>query len=134
MRVLLLEDDERVAMGLQRIAAGEGHAVHHVRTVAEARAALRDDEFGMFLADMGLANGENGIEALSWAAQHRPGPVRVLMTGAGTPGRGAGLPWELLYAKPFGRDELLQMIDQAAHLRAANRPPGGAEEGQNGEP
>jgi two-component system response regulator TctD len=117
MNVLLLEDDERVARGLAAVATTDGHRVFHARTVAEAAELLEKEPIEVFVADMGLAGNEDGLEALRSCKARHPAVARVLMTGArGIGAGGAGQPWELYAAKPFGRAEFRNLLEKAYEL------------------
>jgi CheY-like chemotaxis protein len=64
--VLIIEDEFFVARDLANIVRGLGHQVTgRARTHAEARAAVASHRPGLILADVHLADGSSGIEAVS---------------------------------------------------------------------
>lgn len=63
MRVLVVEDTADLADALLRHLRGEGHAVDHVATAAEAAAAFATTEFAVAVLDLGLPDG-SGLELL----------------------------------------------------------------------
>lgn len=63
MRLLVVEDTEELADALARHLRGEGHAVDHVATAAEAAAALRAVDYAAVVLDLGLPDG-SGLDLL----------------------------------------------------------------------
>jgi DNA-binding response OmpR family regulator len=55
--ILLLEDDHIIASGLVYALGGEGYAVTHAATVAEALSALAAQRFDLAILDLGLPDG-----------------------------------------------------------------------------
>lgn len=63
--VLIIEDEPIIAMDLETVVTGLGHVVQHVaRTRREAVAAIGDHRPGLVLADIQLADGSNGLDAV----------------------------------------------------------------------
>lgn len=58
MRVLVVEDDERIADGLAAHLGRLGHAVDAAATLAAGWAALRSEPFDLVLLDLGLPDGD----------------------------------------------------------------------------
>ncbi len=115
MRMLLLEDDERVARGVVRITTTLGHEAVHTKTVQEAQTALRAHVFDLILADLGLGSGESGIDLLAWARKECPQVRRVLTSGALRPTDYAlEPPQQSFLHKPFGRKELVELLGESA--------------------
>lgn len=125
MRMLLLEDDERVARGILRITTTLGHEAVHARKVEEAKNALRTRSFAVIFADLGLAEGESGIDLLRWARGAFPEVRRVLTSGAVRP-RDFEIqpPMQLFLPKPFGRTELALVLGGATVEPHDNRSSG----------
>jgi DNA-binding response OmpR family regulator len=118
MRLLLLEDDERVARGVVRIAEALGHFAVHARSVPEAKGALQSQAFDIVISDLGLEGGESGLDLLNWARFEYPEIRRVLTSGAIFPADyTVDPPRQEFLHKPFGRAEL------TALLRRVERPP-----------
>lgn len=63
MRILLVEDEERVASFITKGLRAEGHAIDWVATAAEAMAMGMDQEFDLVLLDLMLPDG-NGLDVL----------------------------------------------------------------------
>lgn len=111
MKVLLLEDDDRVARGILRLVTTLGHEPLHARRLDEAKSALAAGDVALVLADEGLGEGESGIDLLEWARRNHPGIRRVLTSGASPPPGFQVVPREQTFLlKPFGKTELAQLI------------------------
>lgn len=64
-QVLIIEDEPLISMDLADIVEGQGHRVTTVaRTAAEAVKSARADKPGLVLADIQLADGSSGIDAV----------------------------------------------------------------------
>jgi DNA-binding response OmpR family regulator len=120
MRMLLVEDNERLANLVTRGLGEAGFRTDVLPTVAEARAALAGTRYGAVVLDIGLPDGD-GIEFLR---ELRSGgnatPVLVLTARGGLKDRVSGLQAgaDDYLPKPFALDELV------ARLRALLRRPG----------
>jgi hypothetical protein len=125
--MLLLEDDDRVARGIVRITATLGHEAVHTRNIDDAKSALQAQSFGLILADLGLGNGESGIDLLRWARSSVPEVRRVLTSGAIKPADyPIDPPMQVFLHKPFGRSELANVLaGRAPKENAAPVDPGG---------
>ncbi len=111
MKVMFLEDDERVARGLVRLVSAMGHEAVHVRTVEEGVAQLKGAGFDVVVADLGLTQGQTGLDLLKWVAQECPDVRRVLTSGAVRPsGFVEDPPRQIFLNKPFGRLELNRLL------------------------
>jgi DNA-binding response OmpR family regulator len=118
MRMMLLEDDDRVARGIVRITVALGHEAVHCRTIDCAKRAMQEQPFDLILADLGLGQGECGLDLLHWARERFPGVRRVLASGAVYPtGFAIEPPMQVFLRKPFGRAELVEVLagSDAAH-------------------
>ncbi len=74
MRVLVLEDDPRIAAGLVAHLGRQGHAVDTAATLAAGWAALCAEPFDLLLLDLGLPDGDGA----SLLARLRAGSARGL--------------------------------------------------------
>lgn len=128
MRVLVVEDDEGIAHGLQQALRREGWAVDVVPGVTSAQAALRTEPFEIVLLDLGLADGE-GTEVLRGLRASRPGglpdpatPVLIMTARDQVASRIAGLDMgaDDYVTKPFDPAELAARM-RALRRRAAGR-------------
>lgn len=111
--VLIIEDEPLIAIDIQMLVEELGHHVVHVaRTHQEAVAAVRDTKPGLILADIQLADGSSGLEAVNQILGSLSVPV-IFITAyperflTGTPPEPA-----FLITKPFGVDSLKAMISQ----------------------
>ena len=123
MRILLVEDDRALGHALQAHLALAGHAVDHVRTLDEARAALAVAAHGLLLLDLGLPDG-SGLDLLrdvrlreNWV------PAIVLTARDQITDRIAGLKAgaDDYLVKPFDLDELAARVEAVAR-RAGAQP------------
>ncbi|HTZ70492.1 MAG TPA: response regulator [Acetobacteraceae bacterium] len=64
--VLIIEDEPMIAMDLEALVTELGHTVTHIaRTQKEALAAIEDRRPGLVLADIHLADGSSGLDAVN---------------------------------------------------------------------
>jgi CheY-like chemotaxis protein len=112
--VLIIEDEPFIALDLQTLVEELGHKVVNVaRTHREAVEAVKDIRPGLILADIQLADGSSGLEAVNQILASFSVPV-IFITAyperflTGTPPEPA-----FLITKPFGVDSLKAVISQA---------------------
>lgn len=110
MRILVVEDDARVARGLVRALRHAGHEVATARTGAEALAAGAAD---VVLLDLGLPD-VDGVEVLRRLRRERPATAVIAVTARAEEadrvlGLRAGA--DDYVVKPFGTAELLARVD-----------------------
>jgi DNA-binding response OmpR family regulator len=122
VRLLVIEDEERIGeilkSGLQRV----GFAVDVVRFVADAREALALTGYDAAILDLGLPDGD-GLVLLSELRAARNGlPILILTARDAVEDRVSGLDTgaDDYLVKPFAITELI------ARLKALLRRPGGA--------
>ncbi|RLQ22475.1 response regulator [Seongchinamella sediminis] len=117
MRILLVEDDDSLAVGLVKGLGKEGFAVDHVGSGKMALAAVRAEPPDMVVLDLGLPD-MDGLEVLSRLRQDgQRTPVLVLTARGQLNDRIVGLDSgaDDYLAKPFEMQEL------AARLRVFER-------------
>jgi two-component system, OmpR family, response regulator QseB len=122
MHILLVEDDELVASGIQAGLALHDFTVDHVRTAGAARAALDTLPSDTVILDLGLPD-QDGMSLLrDWRATGKAMPVLVLTARDAVPARVAGLQAgaDDYLSKPFDLDELVARM-HALLRRAAGR-------------
>lgn len=128
MRVLVAEDDEGIAAGLQATLRQQGHAVDVSPTVAGGWRMLQAEPFDLMLLDLGLADGD-GSELLRRLRNAPPGrspdadmPVIIMTARDEVASRIAGLDLgaDDYVTKPFHPDELAARM-RALRRRAAGR-------------
>lgn len=118
MRLLVIEDDARMAGLLSRGLAQEGWAVDVVRDAVDARHAVVSTPFDAVVCDVGLPGPESGLDWCRWLrTEGHWTPVLMLTARTGVDDRIAGLDCgaDDYLGKPFAFGEL------AARLRALLR-------------
>ncbi len=112
--VLIIEDEPLIAIDIQTLVEELGHRVIHVaRTHREAVEAVQNARPGLILADIQLADGSSGLEAVNQILDSLSVPV-IFITAyperflTGTPPEPA-----FLITKPFSVDSLKAVVSQA---------------------
>ncbi|MCL2452564.1 MAG: response regulator, partial [Alphaproteobacteria bacterium] len=112
--VLIIEDEPFIALDLQNLVEEQGHRVSGVaRTHREAVDTVRRERPGLILADIQLADGSSGLEAVNQILDLLSVPV-IFITAyperflTGTPPEPA-----FLITKPFKSESLKAVISQA---------------------
>jgi CheY-like chemotaxis protein len=114
--VLIIEDEPMIAMEIEQLAVGLGHNITAItRTHAEAIASFKNQRPGLVLADIRLADGSSGIDAVNeiFGATDTPPPVifitaypEMLLTGERPEPT-------FLITKPFSPEMVKALISQA---------------------
>jgi DNA-binding response OmpR family regulator len=118
VRLLLVEDEDRIASFVQKGLAAHGYTVERVATGAEASARASSREFDLLILDLGLPDAD-GLDVLrGWRARGIDTPVVILSARGEVRDRVEGLEVgaDDYLTKPFAFDELL------ARVRARLRP------------
>jgi CheY-like chemotaxis protein/DNA-directed RNA polymerase specialized sigma24 family protein len=123
--VLIIEDEPFIALDLQTLVEDLGHHVVNIaRTHKEAVRAVETHRPGLILADIQLADGSSGLEAVNQILGEFEVPV-IFITAyperflTGRPPEPA-----FLITKPFGVDSLKAVISQALFFdRRSHRQP-----------
>jgi DNA-binding response OmpR family regulator len=113
MHVLLVEDDNLVASGIQTGLEVAGFAVDRVATKAAADAARATLDTDLVVLDIGLPDGD-GLELLQrWRAAGHREPVLILTARDAVSDRVAGLSagGDDYLLKPFDLDELIARVN-----------------------
>ncbi len=113
MRLLLVEDDRRLAARLIRLLREHGYIVDHVANGVDAAFKGAEQPYAIVLLDLGLP-GRSGIDVLrSWRAQGMAVPVLILTARDNWPDRVEGLRAgaDDYLGKPFQPEELLARIE-----------------------
>jgi CheY-like chemotaxis protein len=120
--VLIIEDEPFIALDLQALVEEQGHRVVDVaRTHREAVEAVHRQMPGLILADIQLADGSSGLEAVNQILETVSVPV-IFITAyperflTGTPPEPA-----FLVTKPFNIDSLKAVISQALFFDRKSR-------------
>ena len=128
MRVLVVEDDEGIAAGLQSHLARQGWAVDVCDSVAAGWAALCAEPFDLVLLDLGLRDGDGSAllqrlrQGSATCASDVATPVLIMTARDQIASRIAGLDLgaDDYLTKPFDPDELAARM-RALRRRAAGR-------------
>ncbi|WP_198372039.1 response regulator transcription factor [Roseomonas rosulenta] len=124
MRLLLVEDNHRLAELLAEGLGRAGWSVDIVETLDDASAACRAFRFDAVLLDRGLPDGE-GLDLLAAIRAARPPPaVLVLTARGGVQDRVEGLNRgaDDYIIKPVAMEELVARINAAVRRTGAMRP------------
>jgi two-component system response regulator AtoC len=82
-RVLIVDDDDELRRMLVDYLTTQGHSALGMRSIQQAREALKTDSFDLVLADLRLQDG-NGLDFLREMKQVTPKTYAILMTGYAT--------------------------------------------------
>ncbi len=122
MRLLIVEDESRIAELIQGALTRAGFAVDTVQLCTDARAALETTSYDAAIVDLGLPDGD-GLSLLGeLRANRNPTPVLILTARDAVEDRVRGLDAgaDDYLVKPFAMAELI------ARTKALLRRPGGA--------
>lgn len=122
MRLLIVEDETRIAELIQEALTRVGFAVDTVQLCTDARAALETTSYDAAIVDLGLPDGD-GLSLLGeLRANRNPTPLLVLTARDAVEDRVRGLDAgaDDYLVKPFAMAELI------ARTKALLRRPGGA--------
>ncbi|MFP5452392.1 MAG: response regulator transcription factor [Thermoleophilia bacterium] len=126
MKILVVEDEARIASFLLRGLRAEGYAVEHVGTGADALRRGRDEAFDLIILDLGLPDidGTDVLRALR--ADGLGLPILVLTARGEVSARVEGLDLgaDDYLTKPFAFDELLARIRARVRERPADESAG----------
>ena len=122
MNILLAEDDMLIAMDMQMIMEDAGHKVFGpVATVAQGEAALAEHVPDVAIVDIGLKNGDSGID-LARRLRERCVPV-VFVSGEPTRAQAGRDVAVAFLPKPVMPDDLTRSIDVAAAIASGGAMP-----------
>ena len=112
--ILIIEDEPIIAMDLETLVEGLGHSVCHIaRTHKEALKAVRANRPGLILADIQLADGSSGLEAVNEILTTFQVPVIFITAYPERLLTGVRPEPTFLIAKPFQPDTVKATISQA---------------------
>ena len=121
MRLILIEDNHRLAGSIRLSLEAKGFAVDAFETLAAARAALAGVPYDLILLDLGMPDGD-GVELIASLRRSKVATPVLIITardGIGDRVRGLDAGADDYLVKPFATAEL------AARCRALLRRPGG---------
>lgn len=111
MKILLVEDNEAIIIGLEYLLAREGYQVWTVRCAEKAAEAIRQDEFDLVLLDIGLPDG-SGFDICRKIKREGNAPV-IFLTARDEEKdvvRGLDMGADDYIAKPFRNRELVSRV------------------------
>jgi len=112
--VLIIEDEPLIAMDLEALVTDMGHQVTEVaRTHAEAVAAIEANPPGLVLADIHLADGSSGLDAVNEILQSLNLPVIFITAYPERLLTGERPEPTFLITKPFRAEVVTAIISQA---------------------
>jgi CheY-like chemotaxis protein len=121
--VLIVEDEPLIALDLERIVRELGHRVSRVaRTHKQAVAAVKKDLPGLVLADIELADGSSGIDAVKEIVTTFEVPVIFVTAYPERLLTGKRPEPTFLITKPFRPEALKAVISQALFFEMKARP------------
>ncbi|MBR6093922.1 MAG: response regulator transcription factor [Lachnospiraceae bacterium] len=129
MKIILLEDDDAIAMGLKYSLEKEGYEVTHVKTAAEAKAAWKIKEYDLSILDINLPDG-SGYDICRFLKESEDIPV-IFLTAADAEVNvvmGLELGADDYICKPFRVNELM------ARIRSVLRRSGKGDKGSDAVP
>ncbi|HEY6869615.1 MAG TPA: sigma 54-interacting transcriptional regulator, partial [Novosphingobium sp.] len=136
MTVLLVEDDESIAIVITAALEAEGFIVRHCVSVAERDRLLIEGSYSALVTDVKLADGD-GIETLPTVRALHPNlPVIVLsaQNTLDTAVRASDTGAFEYFPKPFDIDELARTVRQAVGMAASTDHAGTDEPAAEGLP
>ncbi|MGF7161399.1 DNA-directed RNA polymerase specialized sigma24 family protein [Rhodoligotrophos appendicifer] len=125
--ILIIEDEPIIAMDLEALVEGLGHKVSGIaRTHSEAVHAVRTQNPGLILADIQLADGSSGLEAVNEILGDLEVPVIFITAYPERLLTGDRPEPTFLITKPFQADMVKAMISQALFFDTRARKRGEA--------
>ncbi len=119
-RVLVIEDEPIIAMDLEALVESLGHAViGNARTHTEAVEMVRRERPGLVLADIQLADGSSGLDAVNEILQSFDVPVIFITAYPEYLLTGRRPEPTFLITKPFREDMVKAVISQALFFNTA---------------
>lgn len=112
-RILIVDDDEHVAQGIQRALTLHGYAAEACGSAEAALERLSKGSWGLVISDLRLP-GLDGLQLLRLVIATWPDVRRILITGFGTPDTELRACQEAddYLIKPFSIQRLLQAVRQ----------------------
>ncbi|OCC24518.1 nitrogen regulation protein NR(I) [Croceicoccus estronivorus] len=118
-RILLVEDDESIAVVIKTALEAEGLTVDHCETIECRDRMLADHDYGALLTDVMLKDGD-GIESLGQVRADHPDLPLIILSAQNTLDtavRATDTGAFEYFPKPFDLDELVRAVRQAIEAR-----------------
>lgn len=130
--VLIIEDEPLIAMDLESLVQDLGHRVMGLaRTRKEAVAAVKSARPGLVLADIQLADGSSGLDAINEILLGFDVPVIFITAFPERLLTGERPEPTFLITKPFDPNTVRAVISQALFFGTNARVPGGRDDDKN---
>jgi CheY-like chemotaxis protein/DNA-directed RNA polymerase specialized sigma24 family protein len=121
--ILIIEDEPLIAMELESLVTGLGHrVVGNATTHAEAINLFRKASPDLVLADIQLADGSSGINAIKEILEESPVPVIFITAFPERLLTGERPEPTYLISKPFSESSVRAAVSQALFLQSTARP------------
>ncbi|WP_296709139.1 response regulator [Rhodoblastus sp.] len=122
--VMIIEDEPLIAMDLETLVESLGHTVVGMaRTRAEAVALARATRPGLVLADIRLADGSSGLDAVNEILESFGVPVIFITAYPESLLTGQRPEPAFLISKPFRSETVKAIVSQAMFFNELARPP-----------
>jgi DNA-directed RNA polymerase specialized sigma24 family protein len=126
--VLIIEDEPVIAMDLEALVEDLGHRVVFIaRTHAEAMVAISRHTPGLVLADIQLADGSSGLDAVNEILEHCEVPVVFVTAYPERLLTGERPEPAFLIVKPYRAETVRVVVSQALFFNRAAHAPGKTE-------
>ena len=125
MKVLLIEDETKIAAYVTKALTGAGHAVTSIQNGQDGFLLATSEPFDMIVLDLGLP-GRDGLEILGGIRERSIStPVLMLTARSDVKDRVAGLDRgaDDYLAKPFSMEELLARVDVLTRRQGEDASP-----------
>jgi len=80
-RVLIVDDDDNVAVTLQAVLEREGYEAQTASTVQGAQAHITQKPFDAALVDLRFGDADEGLDVLQTLSSHQPECMAIMLTG-----------------------------------------------------
>ncbi len=121
--VLIIEDELLIAMDLETIVGSLGHTVQEIATTkTEALAAVKRQKPGLILADVKLADGSSGLDAVREIVSESEVPIIFITAYPEKVLTGERPEPTFLISKPFQRETVMAIISQALFFDSKAQP------------
>ena len=123
MKVLVVEDEERLGRMLKRSLSEHAHTVNWVSTCSAANDAIVETSYDLIVVDLGLPDGDGLGLVREWRECGFTEPILILSARDSREDRVRGLDVgaDDYLPKPFGMDELLARMRALLRRQAARK-------------
>ena len=123
MKVLVVEDEERLGRMLKKSLSEHAHTVNWVSTCFAANDAIAETSYDLIIVDLGLPDGDGLALVREWRECGFTEPILILSARDSREDRVRGLDVgaDDYLPKPFGMDELLARMRALLRRQAARK-------------